>query len=319
MAQQEAAPSAGDIMRLAFAIVAAVMTLAAFARAAAPVAVVPYGVTSEGAITIDVTIDGKGSYPFIVDTGATLSLVFENFARARPLARAEAPAFRVLSISGSKTFEPHVIGDIFAGTLLSSGQTGVVLPDWEAPRETPAGIIGLDILEKFALAFDVRARTISLYPRGGLPAEMTERMRKAPLKRTRYESAGAELFTVSGRVNGEPIRFIVDLGLATTLINYAAGDALFANTLSVASGRTPTTNTRLDDVFDDRTRINAGTMRRISVSTQRWSRRTVWIYDAPLFDELGVQRLPYGLLGADLLTRQDFAIDFEARRLYFAR
>lgn len=306
-------------MRFTFAIVLAWLAAVAAARAAAPIAVVPYSVTSEGAITIDVTVDGRGPYAFIVDTGATLTLVFENFVAGRTLARADAQSFRILSISGSKIFEPFVIGDISAGTLLANDHAGVVLPDWDAPRETPAGIIGLDILEKFELAFDVDGKTISLYPRGGLPAELTARMRKAPMKRTRYESARAELYTVEGRVNGEQIRFIVDLGLATTLINYAAGDALFSNTSTVAAGRSPTANTRLDDVFDDRTKINAGIMRSISIARQRWTRKIVWIYDAPLFDELGVQRLPYGLLGADLLTQQDFAIDFETRELYFAR
>jgi hypothetical protein len=144
-------------------------------------------------------------------------------------------------------------------------------------------------------------------------------MRKISMRRTRYEAAGAELFTVEGRVNGEPVRFIVDLGLATTLINYAAGDAMFAGTLSVTTGRTAVTGTRLDDVFDDRTKVNAGVLRTITVGAQRWSRKTVWIYDAPLFEELGVSRLAYGLIGADLLTRQDFAIDFEGERIYFAR
>ncbi|MFN0022995.1 MAG: aspartyl protease family protein [Parvularculaceae bacterium] len=306
-------------MRFLFAALTACLALVDLARAQTPIAVVPYSVTTEGAISIAVTIDGRGPYDFLVDTGATLTLVFENFARRAPLQRAEGNAKRILSISGARVFEPYIIGDLTAGTLLSSRQTGVVLPDWEAPRETPAGIVGLDVLENFALAFDVRAKTISFYSRDGLPAELTRRMRKAPMRRTRYDGGGAELYTVNGRINGEPIRFIVDLGLATTLVNYAAGDALFASTLSIASGRTATTNTRLDDVFDDRTKISAGTMRAITVSTQRWSRKTVWIYDAPLFDELGVQRLAYGLLGADLLTRQDFAIDFSAERIYFAR
>lgn len=292
---------------------------ASLAHAAAPLAVVPYALSDEGAIMIDVTIDGQGPYPFIVDTGATLTLVFENFARGRALARAEARSFRVLSISGAKIFEPYVIGEVFAGTLLASRQTGVVLPDWEAPRVSPAGIIGLDVLENFAIAVDVKAKSMSFYPPGGLPAEATDRLRKVAMRRTRYEAAGAELFTIDGRVNGEPIRFIVDLGLATTLINYAAGDAMFNNVLSVTTGRTAVTGTRLDDVFDDRTKINAGVLRSISVGTQRWQRKTVWIYDAPLFDELGVQRLAYGLIGADLLTRQSFAIDFAARKLYFAR
>ena len=310
-------------MRLLASILAAMLAVfaasAGAARAAAPLAVIPYETTEEGAITIAVTVDGEGPYPFIIDTGATLTLVFENFARGRALPRADAPSFRILSISGARVFEPVVIGDLAAGATLARAQPGVVLPDWDAPRETPAGIIGLDILENFALAFDAGAKTLTLYPPDALPKALIGRMRSAPIRRTRYKDAGAELYTVFGRLNGEPIRFIIDLGLATTLINYAAGDALFANTFSVSAGRTASTNTRLDDVFDDRKRVSAGVMRRISVAGKHWARKRVWIYDAPLFEELGVQRLSYGLLGADLLAAQDFAIDFSAGRVYFGR
>lgn len=306
-------------MRLALALAAAFFSWIAIARAAAPLAVIPYDVTKEGAITIDVTVNGGGPYPFIVDTGATLTIVFENLARRTTLAPVSRPALRVLSISGAKTFEPYAIGDLFAGARLADDHIGVVLPDWEAPRESPAGIIGLDILTKFALAFDVDRRTLSLYAPGGLPPELTSRMRKATMKLKRFEATGAALYTARGRVNGEPIEFIVDLGIPTTLVNFAAGDAILANSLVVATGRTTTTGTRLEDVFDDRSRVNAGIFRSISVGRQRWSRKIVWIYDAPLFDELGVQRLAYGLLGADLLTAKDFVIDFNNQRLYFGR
>jgi len=289
------------------------------ARAAAPLAVIPYKVTSEGAVAIDVTINGHGPYPFVIDTGATLTIAFENLARRENFQAAERPQVRVLGISGARFFSPFEIGEIRAGTTLAREHVGVVLPDWEAPRDTPAGVIGLDILERFALAFDVRAKTLTLYERGGLPDDLTKRMRTAPIRRPRFAGSGARLYAARGRVNGEPIEFIVDLGIATTLINYAAGDAMLANSIVVAPGRAATTGSRIEDVFDDRTRANAGRFRSVSVGRQRWANKVLWVYDAPLFDELGVKRLAYGLLGADLLTTQDFAIDFSKERLYFSR
>lgn len=306
-------------MRLALALAAAFFAWTAIARAAAPLAVIPYQVTREGAIAIGVTVDGDGPYRFIVDTGATLSLVFQNFVQGRPLPPAGRPSVRILSISGTENFTPVIIGDLFAGAPLAEDHVGVVLPDWESPRQTPAGIIGLDILEKFAIAFDVDARTIALYEPGGLPREATAGRRKTALRKTRFDLSGAELYTLRGKVNGQALDFILDLGIATTLINFAAGEAMFANRVTVSAGRTETTGTRIEDVFDDRTRANFAVMDSISAGRRRWSRKLVWIYDAPLFDELGVQRRPYGLLGADLLTAQDFAVDFKAGEIYFAR
>lgn len=309
----------GVRVRLLLSFIAGMLAAISAAVAAAPLAVIPYKVTSEGALTIDVLVNGRGPYPFIVDTGATLTIAFENLARRSELTRVDRPALRVLSISGAKTFEPYAIGDLFAGVLLAEDHVGVVLADWDSPRETPAGIIGLDILEQFALAFDVRQRTLSLYAPDGLPTELTSRMRKTPMRLKRFEVTGAELYTARGRINGEPIEFIVDLGISTTLINFAAGDAILANSLIVSAGRTTTTGTRLEDVFDDRTRVNAGVFRTVSVGRRSWQHKVLWVYDAPLFDELGVQRIAYGLLGADLLASRDFAVDFKEERLYLGR
>ncbi len=309
----------GVVGRRLLSILTGMLAAISAAGAAAPLAVIPYKVTSEGALTIDVLVNGRGPYPFIVDTGATLTIVFENLARRAEFARVDRPALRVLSISGVKTFEPFKIGDLFAGALLAEDHVGVVLEDWEFPRETPAGIIGLDILEKFVLAFDVRLRTLSLYEPEGLPPELTSRMRKTPMRLRRFNLTGAELYTTRGRINGEPVEFILDLGISTTLINFAAGDAILSNSLIVSAGRTTTTGTRLEDVFDDRTRVNAGVFRTVSVGRRTWQHKVLWVYDAPLFDELGVQRLPYGLLGADLISSRDFAIDFKEERLYLGR
>lgn len=309
----------GVAFRLFLSFFAGMVAALSAAGASAPLAVIPYKVTDEGALTIDVMVNGRGPYPFIVDTGATLTIVFENLARRSALERVDRPALRVLSISGVKTFEPYEIGDLVAGAPLAEDHVGVVLEDWESPRETPAGILGLDILERFALAFDVRRRTLSLYEHDGLPPEVTSRMRRTSMKLRRFAATGAELYTTRGRINGEPIEFIVDLGLATTLINFAAGKAILANSLIVTAGRTSTTGTRLDDVFDDRTRVNAGIFRTVTVGRRTWQRKVLWVYDAPLFDELGVQRLRYGLIGADLLASRDFAIDFKAERLYLGR
>lgn len=306
-------------MRSLIFLLAAFFALLGPARAGAPLAVIPYEVSREGAITIAVTVDGRGPFPFIIDTGATVTIAFENLARSLDLSPSDAPSFRVLSISGARVFKPFAIGDLAAQTTLARGHVGVVLPDWDAPRETPAGVIGLDVLEKFALAFDVKRQRLSIFERGGLPPDMTRRMQKVALRRPRFEATGAKLYTARGRVNGEPIDFIVDLGLATTLINYAAGDAMLASSIVVSPGRAVTTGTRINDVFDDRTRANAGRFRTVSVGRKRWGNKVLWIYDAPLFDELGVQRLSYGLLGADLLTAQDLAVDFSEQRLYLGR
>ncbi|MEZ5915319.1 MAG: hypothetical protein R3C42_06820 [Parvularculaceae bacterium] len=75
----------------------------------------------------------------------------------------------------------------------------------------------------------------------------------------------------------------------------------------------------MKDVFDDRTRARTALLNRIQVGRASWRNAAVWVYNAPIFDEIDVQRLPFGLLGADLIASQDFALDFGENKLYLSK
>lgn len=292
--------------------------LGATAAAEAPLVVAPYKVSEEGAVIVEATVNGAGPFPFILDTGATLTLAFENL-RAKADLRPGSGNKRILALSGAETHPTALIGDIALGQIVLNDHVGAILPDWEAPRETPAGVIGIDFIGKYALLFDVDARTISFYPRGGLPKEEMKRWRSTLLSPVSIDEQPVGIFLVNGRVNGEPGRFVIDLGLSTTLLNYRFAEAIYANQIISGSGLAGTTGSRINDLFDDRTRVSSATLRTIMIAGVRWRRPNVLVFNAPLFDELGVQRLPLGLLGADILMRQDFAIDFANGRLYFGQ
>lgn len=289
------------------------------ARADEPIAVVPYRIDYDGAITVAVTIDGRGPYDFVIDTGATLTLAFQNLAAIENFAPAGGPPRRVLGISGSAVLDTYRMGDIGVGAATMPGHVGVILPDWATPRKTPAGVIGIDFLKAYAIVFDVRARTMALYPHGAIPKARIKNWRSVKLKANTYAAASGALYTTKGLINRTPTTFIIDIGSVTTLINYRAAEAMFSSVVTRDLGEGFTTGSRLKDVFDDRTRTRTALLNRIQVGRTTWRNVGVWVKNAPIFDEIGVQRLPFGLLGADLLAAQDFALDFGEYRLYLAK
>jgi len=152
---------------------------------------------------------------------------------------------------------------------------------------------------------------MTIYPHGGVPSERTRKFKSIAMKARNYGAASGELFTVPSRVNGKAATLIVDLGAAATLINYEASRGLFAGVVGRSAGEGFTTGSHLKDIFDDRTRARTARVSRIQVAKKvTWRQWGVWIYDAPIFDEIGVQRRPYGLFGFDLLMGRDFALDF---------
>jgi hypothetical protein len=134
-----------------------------------------------------------------------------------------------------------------------------------------------------------------------------------------YAAASGALYVTRGLVNRSQANFIVDLGSAATMINYEAAEAIYSSVVSRDLGEGFTTGSRLKDVFDDRTRVRTALINRIQVGRTTWRNVGVWVYDAPIFDEIDVQRRPFGLLGADLIAAQDFALDFGENRLYLSK
>lgn len=291
----------------------------AAARAAAPIASVPYSVNEEGSITVNVTIDGRGPYEFIVDTGATITLAFEKLAAIETFEPTGDAARRVLGISGSAVLDPKSMGDVAVGPAVMKNHVGVVLPDWDAPRTTPHGILGIDFFRQYAVVFDVDARTMTLYPHGGLPDDISGKWRRVRLQPRSYANVTGELFTTEGRLNGETVTFIIDLGSVSSLVNYEAADALFTSSIRQGSASGMITGSRLKDIFDDRTITRTGRFNKVRVGRVEWRGVTLWMKDAPIFEELGVAHKPYGLLGLDLLARRNFALDFGEDALYVTR
>ncbi|MCA8888727.1 MAG: aspartyl protease family protein [Parvularculaceae bacterium] len=303
-------------------ILACLVIIAAGAAQAAPgepVTTVPYRQAYGGVLTVEVTIDGEGPYDFIIDTGATLSIAFQNLADQRGFSPTGAAPRRVLGILGSDMLDPHLIGDIRLGEAEMPDHVGVLIPDWAPPRETPHGILGLDFLKQYAVIFDVEEKTMTLYRHGEIPKAALKGWRKINLTANTYAAATGALFVTRGLINRSQTTFIVDLGSAATLINYEAAEAIYSSVVSRDLGEGFTTGSRLRDVFNDRTHARTALINRIQIGRVVWRSAGVWVYDAPIFDEIDVQRRPFGLLGADLIAAQDFALDFGENALYITK
>lgn len=308
-----------QIAGLAVGAILLICAAASSANAQQPIITIPYFVDEDGAITVAVTIDGRGPYKFVVDTGATVTLAFQNLAAIENFKPTGGPPRRILGINGSATLDTFRFGDVAIGPATMSDHIGVILDDWAPPRQSPHGILGIDFLRRYAVVFDVSAKTMSLYPHGGIPKSTINRWREIRLKPRTYANVSGALYTTTGFLNDSPMTFIIDLGSIASLVNYAAAESLYSGVLTRGAGRGLTTGSRLSDVFDDRTKTKTGRFNRVRVGPMVWRSAVMWLRDAPIFEELGVADEPYGLLGADLIAAQNFALDFGENRLYLTR
>ncbi len=301
---------------VAFAALAASEGRAAEAgesRDAAPLASLPYAIDYDGWITVEATVNGAGPYDFIIDTGATITFVFENILESQDLAPSALPPRRILGFASALTVPMTAIGDVSLGGLALDDHQGPVLADWDPPRRTPHGVIGLDLLARYVVVIDAEAQRINLYAEGKTPSPV-RRWRGGDLEAETFgQEGGGVLYTIEARVNSRSYDFIVDLGASITLVNYPLLRSLLGG---VRINDPAASGSRVSDVNDTINRAQYIRVDRMRIGKANWRRPVFLVYDALIFRELGMGDTPFGLLGADLLKHRSFAFDFPGERFY---
>jgi predicted aspartyl protease len=289
----------------------------ASARAAVPLAASPLRFDYGGWLTVAVTVNGEGPFDFIVDTGATQSIIFDTLQARLALPAAGTPPQRVLGISSIGEYPTFRVREIALGAARLTDVVTVVLPNWAPGAREPQGVLGLDFLQRHFIVFDRRKREMRLYA-AREPGEATGRgWHSAGLTRRNFTLARSALYTVDGRANGSLARYIVDLGATGTIVNKANFNRIAGVSVIVDVGPGDArTGSRIMDALRNSSRQEGFIMKRFRIGGARWTDEQFTIYDAPIFEELGVLNEPYGLLGADLFFNRSFALDFRGGRIF---
>jgi predicted aspartyl protease len=292
------------------------LALASFAaQAAEPVVVVPYRVDYHGWFTIQATVNGQGPYDFIIDTGATQSLVFENLALIQNFQPSGGEPQLVLGLGSQAKFPTYIVGDIAVGPARLDDLVTVVLADWTARDRSPQGVLGLDFLSQYEAVFDRQKMELSLYPVAeGAPAG-TERWRSADLKADDFGLDAGTLYTVEGKVKLRRVPFLFDLGASGTVLNRAAYGAVVRAEYHIVVGPSGRSG-RLTDALNKSDEVRAVLINQFQVGKARWYRRIFFVLDALIFADIGHANTPFGLFGADLLHDRSFALDFADKKLF---
>lgn len=307
------------VLTCAAVLIAAILTGPAHAQSE-PLAQVPYRISEGGWLVVPARVNGRGPYDFIVDTGATLTLVFQELADELGVASVEGPDRRILGLSSVDKLPPAPIGDVSVGALTLKDHVGVVLPDWPNREDMPKGVLGLDMLSRAVMLVDAERRLMTFYAPNAVPEGLTRRWRRARLTRADFGFGSRGLFISRGRVGNAEFDFLIDLGSTTSLINRIAFRRATKRPieLSVSPGRI-SPRAKVTDALADETDIFAARANSLRLGRARWSSPILLVYDAPLFKEFGVADRPFGIVGADLLRERTFLFDFPNARLYVKR
>jgi predicted aspartyl protease len=298
----------GVLLTLFFALIAG------RAAAAEPVAVAPYRIDYYGWFTVSVTVNGLGPYDFIIDTGATQSLVFDNLANMQTFPRSDGPPQLVLGLASQGRFPTYVVGDVAIGAARLDKLVTVILGDWKLQSRSPQGVLGLDFLSKYEVLFDREKMEMRLYPLApGKPAG-SERWKEVPLEASDFGLDAGILYTVPAKAQYRKLSFLLDLGASGTVINHAGLGTITRSEYSINAGPSGRSG-RITDALESTADVKAVLVRRFEAGKARWYKQIFVVHDAPIFSDLGQAGRPYGLFGADLVHDYSFAFDFAERQM----
>lgn len=255
-------------------------------------------------MTVPVTVDGKGPFPFVIDTGAERSVVSRELAERLGL-KADKPV-NLTTMTGTSRV-PTVVAP-----ALTIGNTGVahrvVAPALFARDLGAAGLLGIDTLRDHRVAIDFARNTMAVVP----SSRRTARERRdADEIVVTAKSLFGQLIVTDAMYGDTRIQVVLDTGSQITLGNDAlrrrvgrqARDAAPVELISVTGGRASAAYTRVPAIRVGRIKFGA---------------MPIGFAQVKPFERFGLVRRPGLLLGMDALRA--FArveIDFPNRQVRF--
>jgi membrane-associated protease RseP (regulator of RpoE activity) len=138
---------------------------------------VPFEVLKTGHITVKVSINGKGPYTLIFDTGAPINLLNNKIAKDAGLLKGmKLPAFSLFGSMGEvKVKELEVGGQKVADVdaIVMDHPTVKAISDAYGPID---GIVGFPFFARFKMTMDYQAKTLTFVPNGFQPPSALKAM-----------------------------------------------------------------------------------------------------------------------------------------------
>lgn len=253
-------------------------------------------------MTVPVSIEGKGPFAFVIDTGAERTVISRKIADRLAL-EDEDPA-ELMSIAGTTMVDMVYVPSL---TLGQKSYNGLVSPVLAARHIGAEGILGLDGLQDQRILFDFVLNQIFI--------EDADAERSRPLSReivvTAKRRSGQLIFT-DATISGLKVNVIIDTGAQVSIGNMKLQKRLLRRAKELGD------DNLLIAVTGDTLGVEFGRIRDFRIGRARFDSLSVAFADAPPFERFGLADKPTLLLGMDVLRKFDqVAIDFPNRKIHF--
>lgn len=261
-----------------------------------------------------VGVNGRDRYAFVIDTGAGRTAVSDRVAAERNLP--SGPEVMVHGVTSAVMTPTVRLGRLeFGGRLFND----LLCPVFPEDQLSADGLVGLDVLSRFRLTFDLGALRVTLAPSGGSAVETSETFHEATrMSREGRSSVVAQfgqLILLTAAAEGMPIDLFVDSGA-----QYSIGNPALMQAIDRRIPRSsPRERIQVFGVIGQSIEARIGEVRDLRIARHALGTTPLLFADLHAFKVLGLAERPALLMGADLLTRfRQVGLDYGRGRMIFA-
>lgn len=260
-----------------------------------------------------VSINGHGPFTFVIDTGAGTTSVADTLAdrlQLRPLA-----SVLVHGITEARLTRSVAIDRL---QLSGLGFRNLACPVFTRDQLGADGLIGLDVLDRYRLRFNVMRRTASLNVRGvtvrmGGDMVTGSRLRREGVRAGRGRFGQMIMTQIS--VDGQQTAAFIDSGAQYSIGNLALRQAVSARR---RDGGRVARQVPIYGVTGQSLSADLAMVDDLRFGPQRLGPTPMLFADLHCFATLGLAGRPALLIGADLLGRfREVTLDFPANLVVF--
>jgi clan AA aspartic protease (TIGR02281 family) len=248
-------------------------------------------------MAVPVTVNGRGPFPFVIDTGANRTVVSD--ALAAQLGLPSSGSLQIRAAMGmARTGSVRVASLAVGHRRLADFQAPVL----EANNLGALGMLGIDAVSDQRLVMDFRKKQMTL----------TQTVRREPDPGTlvvQAKSRYGQLLLVDSEAEGIPLYVIIDTGSEVTVGNSAMRTFL---------ARRRAQREDLIDVAGGTAKVDLGQLAELRIGKIIVRNQQVAYADLFVFEHLGLHGKPSMLLGMNTLRQcAKVSIDFPAREVRF--
>jgi hypothetical protein len=273
------------------------------------VAIAPYTIVDGGRIVVDVRVNGQGPFHFALDTGASISVVFDSLRQELELEAVAGESVLIHGLVSSGRYPLLGISSVQVGRETWVDPRIVSLPGETAASAEIDGILGIDFLRNYAVGFSVEDRVLRLYPPDQVSDSSYRGWVSVPLEPENIADTGTVLYLLEIEIGGEKVPALFDLGAGLNMLNWPAARVLHL------VPKDPKRRQLLSGALENTPVIVRFDAREVNTAGIRWENEVFLVADLAIYATLQRDESPFVILGSGLFNQRDFMIDFVRNRL----